>query len=422
MSRLNQKEDNRITTKKVRRGVLSCALVLFFLVNAAGRKGDLFSAPPVYAATQESIAQKERQIQDAKKERDAMQKNLTDIKKVKDELEKSKKNLSAYVTQLDGSLTEIQTRIDSLKTRITEKETEIATTEAELETAIETQQNQYEAMKDRIKFMYERGDSMYLEVLSGSGTFAEMLNKANYIEELSAYDRGKLDEYVAQAQLVALTRDALEEEKATLEQAKKDADAEEKNMESLIAEKQVQINGLNADISDKEAAIKAYQDSIAQENAEIAALEKAVAAERAALAEANRRKYDGGMFTWPAPSYTRISDDFGPRIHPTLGVRMQHNGIDLAAPGGSPILAAYNGTVVAAAYSASMGNYVMIDHGDGLYTIYMHASALSVSKGQEVTAGQTIGAVGTTGRSTGNHLHFGVRLNGSYVSPWNYLK
>ena len=128
------------------------------------------------------------------------------------------------------------------------------------------------------------------------------------------------------------------------------------------------------------------------------------------------------MFTWPAPSYTRISDDFGMRTHPTLGIRMMHNGIDLAAPGGSPILAAYAGTVVASAYSASMGNYIMIDHGDGLYTIYMHASRLSVSKGAEVTAGQTIGAVGTTGRSTGNHLHFGVRLNGSYVSPWNYLK
>lgn len=374
------------------------------------------------AVTQESIDQKERQIQDAKKQRDAMQKNLTDIKKVRDELAASKKNLTSYVTQLDATLAEIQSKIDELKQMITDKEAEITKTEGELEEAIATQQAQYQAMKDRIRFMYERGDAMYMEVLSGATTFAEMLNKAGYVEELSAYDRGKLDEYVAQAHLVALTKEALEEEKATLEQAKEDAAAEEKSMESLIAQKQVQIDGLNADISDKETAMKAYQDSIAQENAEIAALEKAVAAEKAALAEQNRRKYDGGMFTWPAPSYTRISDDFGMRIHPTLGVRTMHNGVDMAAPGGSPILAAYAGTVVAAAYSASMGNYIMIDHGDGLYTIYMHASRLSVSKGAEVTAGQTIGAVGTTGRSTGNHLHFGVRLNGAYVSPWNYLK
>ena len=99
-----------------------------------------------------------------------------------------------------------------------------------------------------------------------------------------------------------------------------------------------------------------------------------------------------------------------------------HNGVDFAAPAGSAILAAYNGTVVAADYNGTMGNYVMINHGAGLYTIYMHCSALYVSKGQDVTAGTKIAAVGSTGRSTGNHLHFGVRLNGAYVSPWNYLK
>ena len=98
-----------------------------------------------------------------------------------------------------------------------------------------------------------------------------------------------------------------------------------------------------------------------------------------------------------------------------------HNGVDFAAPSGTPIYAAYDGKVVAATYSATMGNYVMIDHGDSLYTIYMHASKLYVSKGDTVVKGQTIAAVGTTGRSTGNHLHFSVRKNGSYVSPWEYL-
>ena len=158
-------------------------------------------------------------------------------------------------------------------------------------------------------------------------------------------------------------------------------------------------------------------------NAEIKAMEDLVAAQKAELAKENKaaRTYDGGMFAWPAPSYTRISDDYGNRMHPTLHVQQFHNGIDLASPGGSPILAAYDGTVVSAAYSSTMGNYVMLDHGDNLYTIYMHASALYVSKGENVVKGQKIAAVGSTGRSTGNHLHFSVRLNGSYVSPWNYL-
>ncbi len=127
------------------------------------------------------------------------------------------------------------------------------------------------------------------------------------------------------------------------------------------------------------------------------------------------------MFTWPAPNYTRISDDYGYRMHPILGVQQFHNGVDMAAPSGSPILAAYDGEVVAASYSSSMGNYIMINHGDSLYSIYMHASALYVSKGDVVSKGQKIAAVGSTGRSTGPHLHFGVRLNGEYVSPWTYL-
>jgi murein DD-endopeptidase MepM/ murein hydrolase activator NlpD len=152
-------------------------------------------------------------------------------------------------------------------------------------------------------------------------------------------------------------------------------------------------------------------------------LEQIVAEERRRLAEESGKvlTYDGGMFKWPAPSYTRISDDYGNRIHPITGTNQFHNGVDMAAPGGSPILAAYDGEVVAAAYNASMGNYIMIDHGDSLYTIYMHASALYVSKGDYVSKGQKIAEVGTTGRSTGNHLHFSVRKNGSYVSPWNYL-
>ena len=131
--------------------------------------------------------------------------------------------------------------------------------------------------------------------------------------------------------------------------------------------------------------------------------------------------YDGGAFKFPLASYTRISDEYGMRIHPTLGVEQFHNGVDFAANGGTAIYAAYDGKVAAAAYSTTMGNYVMIDHGGGLYSVYMHASELLVSPGQQVSAGQVIARVGSTGISTAPHLHFGVSLNGSYVSPWGYL-
>lgn len=371
--------------------------------------------------TNESIQKKEAEISEAKKERETLKGNLTDVKKVKQELENSKHDLDVYVTELDSNVTEIQLKIDDLEQKITDKEAEITQKEAELEEAIGVQTAQYEAMKKRIKFMYERGDMMYMDLLFNATTFGDMLNKAEYIEELSAYDRRKLDEYVEYTRFVTLCKQELEEEKGILDDTKAAEEQEKAALDELIEDKKGEIERLSSDISNKSAAIEEYEAEIAAQNETIQALEAAVAEERKRLAEEQGRRYDGGMFTFPCPNMKRVSDEYGYRIHPTLGIEKFHNGVDMAAPSGSPILAAYDGKVVAADYSSSMGNYIMINHGDGLYTIYMHASALYVSKGQEVSKGQTIAAVGSTGRSTGPHLHFGVRKDGNYVNPWQYL-
>lgn len=372
--------------------------------------------------TNDSIKQKEAEINKAKEEKKALQSGLTNVKEIKKQLEQSKEDLASYVEELDANLVEIQAKIDDLKAQISRKEEEIVQKTEELEEAVSIQQAQYEAMKSRIKFMYEKGDSLSMEILFSSESFGEMLNKAEYIEMLSAYDRKMLDEYAAYAEYVALCKEDLEEEKGVLDEAKAAVEEEEASLNELISTKEQEIYQVTNDIKGKEAAIKEYEADIAMQNDAIKALEAAVAEERKKLAAEQGRKYDGGVFTWPAPSYTRISDDYGNRMHPTLGIEKFHNGIDMAAPGGSPILAAYDGKVVAADYNSSMGNYIMIDHGDSLYTIYMHASALYVSKGAEVSKGSKIAAVGTTGRSTGNHLHFSVRLNGNYVNPWSYLR
>lgn len=381
-------------------------------------------AEPVRAVTSESIREKEDQIKKAKEEVSNLKSSLTDVEALKKELEQSKNDLTAYVTQLDGELSSIQAKIEQYNTLITEKEAQIVKTTEELNEAVRQQEDQYEAMKKRIRFMYEKGDTFYLEMLFSSAGFADMMNKADYIEALSRYDRNKLEEYVQIREMVELCKEELETEKELLDEAKAAVEAEEANISSLIEQKEAQIISVSSDISGKEAAIKEYEEMIAQENAEIAALEKAVAEEKARLEAENAqaRTYNGGMFAFPCPGYKRISDEYGNRIHPILGTQQFHNGVDLAAPSGTPILAAYDGDVIAATYSGSMGNYIMIDHGSGLYTIYMHCSALYVSKGQTVTKGQNIAAVGSTGRSTGPHLHFSVRLNGSYVSPWNYIK
>lgn len=400
------------------RKVFCVVLCLLTVLGVAGRYETTAHASEL---TNESIRQKEEEINRAKKEKQELQSGLTDVKALKKELEVSKENLTNYVTELDGQLVIIQAKINELKTLISEKEEEIAKKGVELEEALRVQQEQYEAMKARIKFMYEKGDMLYLELMFEAENFGDMLNKAEYIEMLASYDRNMLDEYVAYTQYVALCKEELEEEKSVLDEAKATVEEEENALNDLISTKEQEVYNLSSDIKNKETAIKEYEAEIAAQTETIKALEAAVAEEKRKLAAEQGRRYDGGIFAWPAPSFTRISDDYGYRTHPILGVQQFHNGVDMAAPGGSPILAAYDGTVVAAAYSSSMGNYIMIDHGDGLYTVYMHASALYVSKGAEVSKGEKIAAVGSTGRSTGNHLHISVRLNGNYVSPWNYL-
>lgn len=403
--------------KKIKR--IASVIICLTLILSCGT-----SCLTVQAVTSESIREKEREIEKAKKEVSGLKSSLTDVEKLKKELEQSKNDLTAYVTQLDGQLADIQDKIAQYNTMITEKETQIEVTVRDLDEAQARQERQYAAMKKRIQFMYERSDSFYLETLFGSNSIAGIVNRADYIEALSRYDREKLDEYVETRKYVELCKEELETEKQLLDEAKLAVEQEEANVSTLIGEKEAQIVSVSGDIANKEAAIKEYEDMIAQENAEIAALEKAVAEEKARLEAENAqaRIYNGGMFAWPCPGYKRISDEYGNRMHPILGVEKFHNGLDMAAASGTPILAAYDGDVVAADYSGSMGNYIMINHGSGLYTIYMHCSALYVSKGQTVSKGQNIAAVGSTGRSTGPHLHFSVRLNGNYTSPWNYLK
>ena len=399
--------------------------LIFFLIAllfmGASTPGFLSFADSKTDKIQSSIKAKENAIGEAEKQKQALQSGLTDIKKLVNDLEASKKNLKDYVAKLDANLEEIEEKIEELRGLISDKEDEIKDTEKALEEAVITEEAQYAAMKQRMKFMYEQGQTFYLDLLFTSENFGDLLARTEYIEKIISYDREKLEEYREAKEQVRLIKEELEAEKIVLDAAKVAVEEEQSAVNELIVSKEKEIKNYEADINNKSQVVKEYEAEIAAQNATIAALEQAVAAEKKQLEEASRPKYDGGKFQWPAPSYTRISDDYGNRIHPTLGVQQFHNGVDMAAPNGSPILAAYSGTVVAAAYNGSMGNYIMIDHGDDLYTIYMHASAMYVSKGAQVSRGDQIGAVGSTGRSTGPHLHFSVRLNGSYVSPWNYI-
>lgn len=375
------------------------------------------------SVTSDSIREKEEQIRQAEQEKEALENGLTNLQTIKRELEAKRSNLKEYVAQLDGDLMEIEQSIVSLNQQIDAKQEEILLNETELETALEREENQKESMVARIRLVYESGTPQFTDMLLGASNFGDFLNKADYVEKVMAYDQRMWQDYREIREYVELCRDELELEKQILDQAKYNVELEQQNLEDLIDQKSRDITSYETDINNKANAIREYEEEIKAQDAEIAAMEAAIAEEKKRIIASSGTvlTYDGGVFKFPLATYTRISDDYGMRPHPTLGVDQFHNGVDFAAPKGTAIYAAYDGKVAAAAYSGSMGNYVMIDHGDGLYTIYMHASALYVETGNIVVKGETIAAVGSTGRSTGNHLHFSVRLNGAYASPWNYL-
>lgn len=398
---------------------LLCSLVLIcgaaeMTANAAKSNSSL---------TSQSIQEKEAQISKAEKEKQNLKNNLSDVQKIKANLETKKKDLDNYVTELDMQLAAIEERVTQLKEQILVKEEEIAVAQAQLDEAMIREMDQMDNMMIRIRLMYEKKDSYALELVTQSSGLGDLLNKAAYMEKLVLYDKEQWSEYQEVRQLVQLCQRQLELEREILDQTRENVELEQNTIELFMQQKEQDLLDYQTDISNQENAIKEYKAMIQQQDEEIKALEQAIAEEKRRLLANNGvvLTYDGGTFKFPLASYTKVSDDYGDRIHPILKVPQFHNGVDFAAPKGTAIYAAYDGVVVAATYSPTMGNYVMIDHGNDLYTIYMHASSLKVQKGDIVVRGDTVALVGSTGRSTGNHLHFSVRRNGSYVSPWEYI-
>lgn len=398
-------------------GAFFCVIIMAEAMRAQ------IPADSVSALTTESIREKEAQVERAKKDKENLMSGLTDLQALKTQLESKRTDLKNYVAELDGSLAVIEQKVEDLKQQIEDKEEEIALTESELDAAVDRENDQMESMIRYIRYSYEMGTPNVVDILLTSVSFSDFLNRADYMEKVATYEHMMWQDYKNIREYVELCREQLELEWELLEQTRANVEMEQQNLEDLIDQKTRDIISYETDINTKAAAIQELQQEIQAEEEVISALEAAIAEEKRRLMENSGTvtSYDGGVFKFPLASYTMISDEYGYRIDPILGVEMFHNGIDFAAPKGTDIYAAYDGKVVAATYSASMGNYVMIDHGSSLYTIYMHASALYVKEGDVVVRGETIAAVGTTGRSTGNHLHFSVRLNGEYVSPWNYL-
>lgn len=340
------------------------------------------------------------------------------------ELERRMASTSDRKAALDKQITATQDEIDTTNDLIEELTSDIKVKTGELTAAEEKLQTQDELFKKRARVMYENGKTTYLEVLLTSGNFSQMLSRMEIVSQIMDYDSKLVNEYTTAKENVAEQKAALESDKADEVTYKRDLQEKKTVLDQKLQQSKDLINSLNKDA----AAKKAEAERIEKEKDDIAAEIKRLAEEARRAAEAAKKAgkpvkdYSSQTFKFPLPGHTSISSPFGMRKHPVTGGYRLHTGTDFPAPKGTTVIAAKSGTVVKSQMTSAYGNYIVINHGGGMMTAYAHLSQRSVSVGDTVEQGQKIGAVGSTGWSTGNHLHFEVIINGDFVNPMNYFR
>lgn len=313
---------------------------------------------------------------------------------------------------IDAEVVSMQGQVDKINADVAESEAKIAKKDEELKIAQAECDKQYNSYCDRARILLQKGSASYLEILANAQSFSDFLTRVSLVKEIAEYDNNRLNELKAYAKQVEDIKKELEEENDRLMILKNDADAQMAQLKAKQAESQRLIDSIKSDIASYEKALAA------QEAAEAAAREEI---RRLTQSSSQTTKYTGGAFKWPSVS-SYITSPYGTRVHPVTGKVKTHSGIDIGASMGTSIFAAADGTVLVSGWnSGGYGNYVVIDHGGGLTTLYAHCSSLLVSSGQKVTKGQVIARVGSTGISTGPHLHFEVLQNGRHTNPMAYF-
>lgn len=376
------------------------------------------------------------QIKEMKAENAELKEKLDELRGQFQENENEMINMVAEKNLIDQEISILNEQIRNINTQIATYSVLIADKQDELDKAQEKLTELSQKHRERIQAMEEEGTLSYWEVLFKANDFADLLDRLNMIQEIAASDKRRMEELSAAAERVTTTQEELNNEKADLEVTRTELD----EAQIVLAEKRAEADELLRQLIAKgeefQALIDESEDLQDELMAEIAQAEK----------DLKKAEYQEWLATYvppttrpgndttpstsapsssgwvcPVPYYT-LTSPFGMRVHPISGKWKMHNGVDMAAAQGTPIYAAKSGKVTTASYQAGgAGYYVSINHGDGFSSVYMHMTHFIVSPGQYVTAGQVIGYVGSTGGSTGPHLHFGISYNGSYVNPMNYI-
>ncbi len=351
-----------------------------------------------------------QQLTEAQNQRKAAQQQLSSIQGKKKVAEQDKTNIESEISSLNSQISSIQAELNATNTQLNSKI-------EELNVAEEACNKQFDSFKTRARIMYENGPSTYVEILFSSGSFSEFLSNIQIIKSLLEYDNKVLNERKAVREQINLQKIEIEQIKAEQE-TRKQTLTEMK--QTLNTKKEAQNTIISQLSSQEEAMRRQIQEQIAEENRIQKLISQAVSGSSSSTVSTITATGTGSM-QWPCPSTKYITSYFGVREHPIDGVTKGHNGIDIGAGHGADIVAADSGTILFSGNSSSYGKYIVISHGNGITTLYAHCSQLLVKAGASVSKGQTIAKVGSTGKSTGPHLHFEVSVNGVRQNPLNYV-
>ena len=378
---------------------------------------------PARAASSSEI---KKEISALKDEKAIMQQKINEIRS---QYEANANEIQDMVNQknaIDQEIALLHSQVVNINAQISAYSLLIADLQVELETAQLELDELNEKHKQRIQAMEEGGSVTYWEVIFQANSFTDMLDRINMMEEIAASDQRRLQEMSDVAEEVIAAKEAMAEEREALEESKLELADTEVQLEEKRAEADTILQDLAAKGEEFQEMLDESEDAQAELMAEIAKKEKELSKAQyeeklAAQAAAGNAPASNATWQCPVPYYT-LTSAFGMRKHPVLGYNRMHNGIDMACASGTPIYATRSGTVTVASYQAGgAGNYVSINHGDGFSSIYMHMTHYIVYVGQQVSKGQVIGYVGSTGISTGPHLHFGISYAGTYVNPLAYI-
>ena len=391
---------------------------------------------PASAASSSEIR---KQINALKEEKEAIQEKITEVQGQYEENENEIVDLMERKSVIDQEVQLLNEQVDNINDQLKAFNLLIADKQDELDNAEERYQQLNDDNKLRIRTMEEEGELSYWEVLFKANNFSDLLDRLNMVEEIAASDNRRLQELADAANNVAEAQQELEVEKEDMEKTKEELDSTQAELDAKVQESMDLLQELLSKGDELAALQEEYEAMEADFLEQIAQKEVEYDAAKQAEWEAYMATYvppttEGGSGGsggsggtsggggWVRPcSYTSITSPFGYRESPTTGASTYHQGVDLDTGTGWSVVAARAGVVIAASYSSSAGYYVQIDHQDGFRSIYMHLSSIGASVGQIVSAGTYIGATGATGIATGDHLHFGISLNGVYVNPCNYV-